>query len=558
MARELSAVVDHVAKIGELDLDDVAPTSHVVEVTGRPAARRAARLPAARGRARRRRRPSATRAFSSQARRHERDGRARAVGGGRRRRRSARERLSARELFDGLPRARRRATARRASGGLNCFTWVAEQAPASDAPAARCGGVPLAVKDLFCTEGVPSQSGSRILEGYEPPYTATAVSRLSERGREPAGEDQPGRVRDGLLDRELGVRAGAQPVGPRARAGRLLGWERGGGRGRARAVGARHRHRRLDPPAGRAVRDRRAETDLRRGLALRHDRVRLLARSGGTADARRDRRGADAAPHGRPRPLRRDLARFPAARSSCRPPSGSTASGSASRGAAHRRGEGIEAGRARGLPRDAQARRGARRRACRRSRLPHAPHALVGLLRARARRRPPRTSRASTACATACAPTDATTCSTCTRARATTASARRSSGGSCSAPTRSPPATTTPTTAAPSACGRRSPRTSPRPSRRSTSSSRPTAPTVAFELGEKTGDPLGDVPERLLHRADVAGRHPRDLDPLRAAARGGLPVGLQIAGPAFSENRLLDAAHALEQAIGFDGGAARV
>ena len=34
MARELSAVLEHVARIGELDLDDVAPTSHVVEVTG--------------------------------------------------------------------------------------------------------------------------------------------------------------------------------------------------------------------------------------------------------------------------------------------------------------------------------------------------------------------------------------------------------------------------------------------------------------------------------------------------------------------------------------------
>ncbi len=34
MARELSAVLDHIAKIGELDLDDVPPTSHVVEVTG--------------------------------------------------------------------------------------------------------------------------------------------------------------------------------------------------------------------------------------------------------------------------------------------------------------------------------------------------------------------------------------------------------------------------------------------------------------------------------------------------------------------------------------------
>jgi aspartyl-tRNA(Asn)/glutamyl-tRNA(Gln) amidotransferase subunit C len=35
MASELSAVLDHIAKISELDLDDVPPTSHVVEVTGR-------------------------------------------------------------------------------------------------------------------------------------------------------------------------------------------------------------------------------------------------------------------------------------------------------------------------------------------------------------------------------------------------------------------------------------------------------------------------------------------------------------------------------------------
>jgi len=34
MARELSAVLDHIAKIGELNLVDVPPTSHVVEVTG--------------------------------------------------------------------------------------------------------------------------------------------------------------------------------------------------------------------------------------------------------------------------------------------------------------------------------------------------------------------------------------------------------------------------------------------------------------------------------------------------------------------------------------------
>jgi aspartyl-tRNA(Asn)/glutamyl-tRNA(Gln) amidotransferase subunit C len=35
MARQLSAVLDHVAKIGELDLEQVAPTTHVAELTGR-------------------------------------------------------------------------------------------------------------------------------------------------------------------------------------------------------------------------------------------------------------------------------------------------------------------------------------------------------------------------------------------------------------------------------------------------------------------------------------------------------------------------------------------
>jgi aspartyl-tRNA(Asn)/glutamyl-tRNA(Gln) amidotransferase subunit C len=34
MAQELSVVLEHIAKIGELALEDVAPTSHVVELTG--------------------------------------------------------------------------------------------------------------------------------------------------------------------------------------------------------------------------------------------------------------------------------------------------------------------------------------------------------------------------------------------------------------------------------------------------------------------------------------------------------------------------------------------
>ncbi len=43
-------------------------------------------------------------------------------------------------------------------------------------------GIPLAVKDVLCTEGVPTTCGSRILEGFVPPYDSTAVARLKASG----------------------------------------------------------------------------------------------------------------------------------------------------------------------------------------------------------------------------------------------------------------------------------------------------------------------------------------------------------------------------------------
>jgi aspartyl-tRNA(Asn)/glutamyl-tRNA(Gln) amidotransferase subunit A len=80
------------------------------------------------------------------------------------------------ELFDAY---RERAAAE----DLNAFTWVADEPPANgDYANAPLGGVPLAVKDLFCTEGVPSQAGSKILAGYRPPYSATVVKKLAAAG----------------------------------------------------------------------------------------------------------------------------------------------------------------------------------------------------------------------------------------------------------------------------------------------------------------------------------------------------------------------------------------
>ena len=66
-------------------------------------------------------------------------------------------------------------------------TLAAEQAAAADrslksGDAGPLAGIPLAVKDVLCVRGVETTAGSKILRGFKPPYTGTAVKRLFDAG----------------------------------------------------------------------------------------------------------------------------------------------------------------------------------------------------------------------------------------------------------------------------------------------------------------------------------------------------------------------------------------
>ena len=211
-------------------------------------------------------------------------------------------------------------------------------------------------------------------------------------------QDQPRRVRHGIQHRELGVRADPQPARHVTGAGWQQRRQRGRSRRRFRIGRSRQRHRRIDPPAGRAVRRGRRQADLRLRQSLRPDRVRQQPRSDRPVRHQRRRRRPTARRDRRPRsdgldvdPGRASVARR-CDRSRCRGP----ARRSDHRPARGRRSRRRRAGRG-GVRCLARCRRDHRRRAG--SGVHVRSHCL---LPHRSRRRPAATWRATTECGTAC------------------------------------------------------------------------------------------------------------------------------------------------------------
>ncbi len=457
--------------------------------------------------------------------------------------------LSARELFEAY---RERAEADLAAGeeGLNCFTWVAAKAPAEQ-PAGPLQGVPLAVKDLFCTTGVRSQSGSRILEGYEPPYTATAVRRLLEAGA-------------GLLAKTnqdefaMGSSTENSAFGPTRNPwdrGRVPGGSSGGS---AAAVAAGLAPWALGTDTGGSIRQPAALCGVvglkpTYGTVSRYGMIAFASSLDQAGPLTRDVRDCALL-------LAHMIGHDPCDATSLQAPeqialpSAERLDGLVLGVPEELMGEGIEAGvlecvnaaLARAQELGAQVER---------VHLPHAPHALSAYYVLAPAEASSNLARFDGVRYGMRAPgaRDLLDMYTRTRHDGFGPEVRRrimlgtyalSSGYydayyGCAQRVRT-----------------RISEDFARAFERVDLVVTPTSPSVAFELGEKTQDPLAmylndycTVPMSLAGIPAIS---------IPCGLSEGLPVGLQIAGPAFSENRIFEAAHALELALGFDGSAARV
>jgi aspartyl-tRNA(Asn)/glutamyl-tRNA(Gln) amidotransferase subunit A len=450
--------------------------------------------------------------------------------------------LDAKEYFDFY---RERA----AKDAFNSFTWVADEAPELDTDSAFAG-VPVAIKDLFCTEGVPSQAGSKILEGYRPPYTATSVRNLKAAGGTLLGKTNQDEF-------AMGSSTENSAYGPTLNPWDTARVPGGSSGGSAASVAAATAPWSIGTDTGGSIRQPAALCGIvgfkpTYGAISRYGMIAFASSLDQAGPFTRDVTDAalllsgmvgpdpcDSTSLGLPEPVKL--------------PTANDLKGIRLGVPEELSGEGIEPGVLKAFHEtlDVARRLGA---TVETTHLPHSPHALAAYYLI-----------APAECSSNLARYDGV------RFGFRAADAKggllgmytktREEGFGPEVKRRIMLGTYALSSGYYDAYYGRAQKVRTLISRDFTTAWEkfdfivtPTAPSVAFELGSKTADPLAmyinDVCTVPMSLAGIPGISiPNGLSE-------GLPVGFQIAGPAFSENRLLDAAYALEQAIGFDGSGA--
>jgi aspartyl-tRNA(Asn)/glutamyl-tRNA(Gln) amidotransferase subunit A len=437
---------------------------------------------------------------------------------------------------------------RAAADELNAFVWVAEEPPETDT-SGPLGGVPVAVKDLFCTKGVPSQAGSRILKGYRPPYTATSVERIQLAGAPLLAKTNQDEFAMGSSNENSAYGPVLNPWDP----SRVPGGSSGGS---AAAVAAGTAPWAIGTDTGGSIRQPAALCGIvglkpTYGAVSRYGMIAFASSLDQAGPFTRDvtdsalllsamvgKDHCDATSLGLPEPVRMPMA--------------TDLTGIRLGVPEELTGEGIEEGvlDAFRATLDVARELGAEVTPMR---LPHAPHALAAYYLI-----------APAECSSNLARYDGVRYGLRVPADdlLTMYTKTREAGFGAEVKRRVLIGTYALSSGYYDAYYGRAQKVRTLISRDFAQAWEdvdfvvtPTSPSVAFELGAKTADPLAmylndycTVPMSLAGIPAIS--IPNGLSE-------GLPTGFQLAGPAFSENALLDAAHALEGAIGFDGSGAR-